>query len=755
MAYTENDDPITITSTLSITDGDGLLLKSADIGIGAGLSGPGDGDILGFNDVGNITGNYDAEIGVLSLTGTASIVEYEAALRSVTYENSSDDPSTAMRTISYKVKDGTSDSNSVTRDIVVIAVNDAPQADDKSVSVDEDSDVVITLTGSDFEGDSFTFAEASMPANGSLSGIPPDLIYTPNPNFNGLDSFTFTTNDGILGSLVATVAITVRPVNDVPLADDQSIMTNEDTPSAIILRGSDIDEDSLTFSVATQPSNGTLTGSLMYVPNPDFNGVDSFTFTANDGMVDSLAATVAITVNLVNDAPAFRIGPDLIIGMKKGEQTVASWATNITPGPDNELNQDLTFERTGNTNPDLFDVEPTIDAITGDLAYNPNSSGLAEITFVLKDDGGTANGGADTSEHRSFMLIISEAEPEFELISARTADLIGVPRFIDGLLLGFNHEVDRSTVDINDFDIPGISGMFNPQIGDLSMVVTDPIGGNPEENTVLITFDDGKFDTATTPTVTYTPGILADSTGTALRATNLIAVDKAEPVVTEWSLDFNERTMAFNFSELVQPSTLDVKAVTIQDAAEANTSYTLTNSTIAEPVNGAELPQNTSGSPLPGPNLSAGLLAHWPFDDPPGTPSVDLSGNGHHGILPRDVEKRPQSSPGHLNGSLEFDGIDDYLEIPHHDDFLINDGTIAFWVNADSIGQRQGLWSKDSSEKDTGGHLTIWLESTGKISVRLQSTSEDFSLESATTIESQTWVHLGFFIRPFRYASFC
>ncbi len=194
----------------------------------------------------------------------------------------------------------------LTLDISDALQNIAPVADAQSVSTNEDTAVGITLTGSDANGDPITFDVASNPSNGTLSGTAPNLTYTPNADFNGADSFTFTANDGTVSSAAATVSITVNPVNDAPVADDQNVSVNEDDSLAITLTGSDVEGSALTFAVGTGPSNGTLSGTapnLTYAPNADFNGSDSFTFTANDGSLDSAEATVSITVDAVNDAP--------------------------------------------------------------------------------------------------------------------------------------------------------------------------------------------------------------------------------------------------------------------------------------------------------------------------------------------------------------------------------------------------------------------------------------------------------------------
>jgi hypothetical protein len=186
-----------------------------------------------------------------------------------------------------------------TVEITVAPVNNAPVVIGQSVTTTEDTVVFMTLSGSDLEGDSLTFAIVTGPTQGSLSGVPPQLTYMPNPHSHGTDSFIYTVTDGSGLSATATVTVAVTPVHDAPVALWQSVTTAEDTPMAITLTGSDADGDVLTFSIVTPPTNGTLSGTpprVTYTPNTNFNGNDSFTFHVSDGTETSLPATVAITV---------------------------------------------------------------------------------------------------------------------------------------------------------------------------------------------------------------------------------------------------------------------------------------------------------------------------------------------------------------------------------------------------------------------------------------------------------------------------
>jgi hypothetical protein len=189
---------------------------------------------------------------------------------------------------------------------IYTGTNNAPVANDQAVVANVNTALPITLTASDVDGTTLTYTVADGPTNGVLSGTAPNLTYTPNANYAGADSFTFRANDGTVDSNLATVSITVNPENEAPVADDQSVVTDEDIARAIVLTASDADGDALTYTVVDGPANGVLTGTppdLTYTPNLDYAGADSFTFRANDGTADSNLATVSITVNPVNDAP--------------------------------------------------------------------------------------------------------------------------------------------------------------------------------------------------------------------------------------------------------------------------------------------------------------------------------------------------------------------------------------------------------------------------------------------------------------------
>jgi VCBS repeat-containing protein len=132
------------------------------------------------------------------------------------------------------------------------------------------------------------------------------LQYTPAGDYNGPDSFTYRASDGVLNSAPAAVSVTVRPVNDAPVCQEVNLNTEEDTVGTALPRCSDIDGDSLGYAIASQPTHGSaavVNGQLQYTPEADYNGLDSFTYRANDERLDSAPAVVNVSVGTANDLP--------------------------------------------------------------------------------------------------------------------------------------------------------------------------------------------------------------------------------------------------------------------------------------------------------------------------------------------------------------------------------------------------------------------------------------------------------------------
>ena len=196
--------------------------------------------------------------------------------------------------------------------------NQPPAAAGDAFSTAEDAVLTVATPGvlgndADPDGDSLTAALVTGPSHGSLTlNANGSFSYTPAADFAGSDSFSYRASDGTLTSNVATVAISVTAVNDVPVAAGDAFSAAEDTvltgaTPGVLGNDADPDGDPLTAALVTGPSHGSLTlnanGSFSYTPEADYNGTDSFTYRASDGTLESNQATVTITITATNDRP--------------------------------------------------------------------------------------------------------------------------------------------------------------------------------------------------------------------------------------------------------------------------------------------------------------------------------------------------------------------------------------------------------------------------------------------------------------------
>lgn len=199
----------------------------------------------------------------------------------------------------FSVSDGTNPTTTAQVAIQLAAVEDPPVATSQAASVVEDTPTPIALSASDPDNDPLTVTVTRQPAHGTLAVTGLTATYTPAQDYNGSDSFAYEVYDAQLWSSVATVSITVTPVDDAPIATPQTVNATGTNRTAIQLAATDVDSTGLTYAISTQPTHGTLTGSppsVLYRANAGFTGDDAFQFTANDGTLTSAPATVTVHV---------------------------------------------------------------------------------------------------------------------------------------------------------------------------------------------------------------------------------------------------------------------------------------------------------------------------------------------------------------------------------------------------------------------------------------------------------------------------
>ncbi|ANK80017.1 MAG: hypothetical protein TEF_03865 [Rhizobiales bacterium NRL2] len=210
-------------------------------------------------------------------------------------------------TITYTVSDGElTGEGSVA--VTVEAVNDAPLAAADTASVQEDGSVAIDVLAndSDIDGDSLAVTAAAALHGTVLIAADGRLGYTPDANFSGDDTITYTVSDGVLTG-EGSVAVTVEAVNDSPLAaaDTASLLEDGSVAIDVLANDGDVDGDSLTVTAAVALHGAVSVaadGTLAYTPDADFNGDDTITYTVSDGELTD-EGSVAVTVEAVNDAP--------------------------------------------------------------------------------------------------------------------------------------------------------------------------------------------------------------------------------------------------------------------------------------------------------------------------------------------------------------------------------------------------------------------------------------------------------------------
>jgi archaellum component FlaF (FlaF/FlaG flagellin family) len=267
------------------------------------------------------------------------------------------------------------------------------EARSQSVTMNEDNSISIMLKAS-HQDDSTHFSIVDGPLHGLLNEFESEtgtVDYAPNADYFGTDRFTFRVSGS---SVLGTVSITVREVNDRPIARDVQVATLEESALQFTLSGSDVDVgDVLTFSILGVPTHGTLSGTapnLTYLPVKDFDGYDNFRFRTSDGESSSEVANVAIRVNGVNDPPVVEAQTN-VATQENDRIRITLMATDI----DSEI---VSFSIV--SGPQHGTLTPPLKSAPhvamSEYTPNPNYAGQDSFTFAVNDgsqDNGISNTG--------------------------------------------------------------------------------------------------------------------------------------------------------------------------------------------------------------------------------------------------------------------------------------------------------------------------------------------------------------------------
>jgi len=384
----------------------------------------------------------------------------------------------------YKANDGINDSNIAAVSIAITPTNDPPTANDDRADTDEDTTVKIDVLANDTDpdGDRLSVDSVSEPRNGTAVNNGRDIVYTPDPDFNGTDSFTYTVTDGNGGTATATVAVAVALVNDTPIAQDDTAGTDEDTPVVISVldNDSDPDGDPVAIQAVTQPENGSVDNdgeAVTYTPDADFNGTDSFTYTVTDGNGGTATATVTIAVAMVNEDPIAQVdtaatGEDMPV-------TIAVLDNDSDPDGDPLQIESLTQPLHGSA------------ARSGEtIIYTParNFNGTDSFTYTVTDgNGGTATATAE-------ITIAAINDPPIGRDDA-TATIEDTPIAID--VLGNDSDVDGDTLTVGSVIQPangsvisngtGVTYVPHPEFNGLDQFTYTVCDGNGGTGTATVT----------------------------------------------------------------------------------------------------------------------------------------------------------------------------------------------------------------------------------------------------------------------------
>jgi VCBS repeat-containing protein len=369
-AFAEDGGPVTVDSGVTVTDADNSTLASATVTI-SNLQDTG-AEVLAASPSGAIVAgdiNYTAPTLTIAHAGGASPADFQAVLRSVTYNNTSNAPDLSARSLVFEVNDGSAVGATSSKTVTVSETNDAPVAgDDTLTDVLEDSttrvipfaDLLANDTTGGEPGQTLTITNASGPTGGTAVINGTNVEFTPAANFFGAAGFTYSVTD-----------------------------------------------------------NGATGG-------------------AADPKSDT--AAVSFQVLAVNDQPSFTLdsGP-AAVDEDAGAQTVAGFANDMSAGPANESGQALNFDASNNNNA-LFTAggQPAIDAANGNLTYTPaaNQNGSATVSVNLHDNGGTDNGGVDTSATRQFTITVNPVNDKPVATAKTFAVQANMQRTLTGLLDG-------------------------------------------------------------------------------------------------------------------------------------------------------------------------------------------------------------------------------------------------------------------------------------------------------------------------------
>jgi hypothetical protein len=429
ISYTEKDSAIVIDPAITLADVDGAIITNATVAITGNFAGP--EDVLGFVNQLGITGSYDSGTGVLTLTGSSSLANYQTALRSITYRDTSDNPSLSPRTISFTAGDGLS-SNPVTRTINITPVNDAPVlvGSGGSVGYTEKGSAIVVDSGITLTNvDGSTITNATVAITGNFAGPEDVLYFVDQLGITGsYDSatgvLTLTGASSLANYQTALRSITYRDTSDNPSLSPRTISFTVDDG---------LNSNTVTRTVNIAPVNDASVlvgsgGSISYTEKGSAIAVDSgITLTDVDGFTIT-NATVVITGNFAGPEDVLDFVNQLgITGSYNNATGVLTLSGASSLANYQTALRSITYRDTSD-NPSL--APRTISFTINDGELNSNTATrTVNITpvndpSVLAGTGGTLNYIEKTTRVIDPNIVISDVDGPSNLVNA-TIKFIG------------------------------------------------------------------------------------------------------------------------------------------------------------------------------------------------------------------------------------------------------------------------------------------------------------------------------------------
>ncbi|EPW4409269.1 tandem-95 repeat protein, partial [Vibrio parahaemolyticus] len=387
----------------------------------------------------------------------------------------------------------------------ILPINDAPNAENDVITTEEGTAVTIDVlvNDSDVEGDALSIQSASVPKEqGTVEVVDGKLVFTPAENFNGEATISYIVTDGDLTD-EAKVSVTVTPVNDSPVAVDDTTSIQEDTAVTIdvLTNDTDVDGDKLSIESASVPKEqGTVEvvdGKLVFTPTENFNGDAEITYTVTDGELTD-EAKVSVTVNPVNDAPTIKV--DAVESITENAVSTDTVVATLTVRDTDTPEDRLTVSLENNSNGYFVLVGDEVKLTQAGVdAVNNDELDLKDLTISA-----SVSDGVNPTASDSDSLIVN-----------RVNDAPTVENVIAGQVL--SEDFDAYTIDLNevfkDSDSSlefSVSGNDNIQISIVNGVATiTPTADWNGKETIAFTAKDPSGESIS-QTVNFTVAAVAD-----------------------------------------------------------------------------------------------------------------------------------------------------------------------------------------------------------------------------------------------------